>query len=187
MLAAGLYAGGPRLLAFLVYERSAVLRGEVWRLLTASLVHAGLGHLAWNLAATALVGMAVGPALRARVWLGLSVWVMLASSLGVLLLRPEVRVMAGLSALLHGLLAAGATAQVRRGERWAWLFLGVLAAKVAWEQLLGPAPLGVIAGSGRLAVDAHAYAAASGLLAGLMLSAPGHREPPGPPPAGTGR
>ena len=67
--------------------------------------------------------------------------VALGSSLGVLLLQPDVRVMSGLSALLHGLLAAGAAAQVRRGERVGWVFLIVLAVKVAWEQISGPTPL----------------------------------------------
>jgi rhomboid family GlyGly-CTERM serine protease len=125
----------------LVYQRDAILRGQVWRPLTCHFVHAGPAHLVWNLAGTALVALALGPALRVRGWLLAGLAAAGGSSLGVLLLQPEVRVMAGLSALLHGLLAAGAAAEVRRGERLGWAFLIVLAVKVAWEQISGPTPL----------------------------------------------
>jgi rhomboid family GlyGly-CTERM serine protease len=167
-LAVGIHAGGPRLFALLAYDRSSILRGEVWRLLTTYLVHAGIGHLVWNLGGTVIVCVAVAPALRARVWLAVGLWVGLAASVGVLVLRPEVRVMAGLSALLHGLLAAGATVELRRGERLAGLLLVVLAAKVAWEQLAGATLFG-LAPPERIAIHAHAYGAVAGLFAGLVL------------------
>lgn len=168
-LSVAVHAGGPRLFALLAYRRSEVLGGQVWRLLTTYLVHAGGEHLLWNLGATGLCWLAVGRALTARVWLAVAAAVGLGSSLGVLLLHPDVRVMAGLSALLHGLLAAGAAAEIRRGERLGWLLLGVLAAKVAWERLAGPAALTHAALGGQVAVAAHAYGALSGLLAGLAL------------------
>jgi rhomboid family GlyGly-CTERM serine protease len=172
VLAIGAYAGGPRLFTRLAYDRFAILHGEVWRLLTTYLVHAGLGHLVWNLAATGIVWVAVARALRARAWLAVALCVGLGSSVGVLLLRPEVRVMAGLSGLLHGLFAAGAAVELRRGERLAGLLLMVLAAKIAWEQLVGPTLFGGAVLSDRIAIHAHAYGAAAGLLAGLVWTAP---------------
>ena len=178
-LALGVYAGGPGILALLAYERSPILRGEVWRLFTTYVVHAGIGHLLWNLAATGLVWLAVGRAFHARTWLAAAVAVALGSSLGVLLLQPEVRVMTGLSGLLHGLLAAGAVAEVRRGERFAGIFLAVLAAKIAWEQFVGPTPFSAVSAE-RVAVGAHAYGALSGLLAGLALPVAVRPLPPAP-------
>ena len=190
-LAVGLYAAGPRFLGLLAYDRSSILRGEVWRLLTTYVVHAGLGHLLWNLAATGVVWVSVGRALRAGTWLAATLGVALGSSLAVLVLQPEVRVMAGLSGLLHGLLAAGATADIRRGDRWTGLLLALLAAKIAWEQLVGPSLLGGPVPGDRVAVGAHAFGALAGLLAGLALPVPaspaatgGERPPPPVRPGG---
>jgi rhomboid family GlyGly-CTERM serine protease len=191
-LAAGFHAAGPSFLARLAYERPSILRGEVWRLLTTYLVHAGLGHLLWNLAATGVVWVSVGRAFRAGMWLAATIAVALGSSLAVLLLQPEVRAMAGLSALLHGLLAAGASAEIRRGERLAGVLLALLAAKIAWEQLAGVPPLGGPVPGDRVAVGAHAFGALAGVLSGLALpvaanpAAAGEARPsPSPvPPAG---
>lgn len=40
----------------LIYDRSAVLDGEWWRLLTAHLVHSDTAHLAWNVAGLLILG-----------------------------------------------------------------------------------------------------------------------------------
>ena len=168
-------AGGPRVFLFLAYDRAAILHGQWWRLITSHLVHAQATHLLWNLAATALVTLAVAPALRAGAWLAAGLAVALGSSLGVLLLQPEVHLMAGLSGLLHGLLAAGAAAQVRQGERVGWVYLALLAAKIAWEQMAGPSPALQAALGGRIATGAHALGAAIGLAAGLVLPIAGRR------------
>jgi rhomboid family GlyGly-CTERM serine protease len=181
-LALAAHAAGPRAFTLLAYRRSSILGGEVWRLATTYLVHGTLAHLVWNVAAAAVVWLAVGRALPLRHWLAATVAVALGSSLGVLALQPDVRVMAGLSALLHGLLAAGAAAEVRRGERVAWLLLAVLAAKVAGELLAGPAaPSAGIVGR-EVAVGAHACGALAGLLAGLVL--PVEVRPAGSAPSG---
>lgn len=172
LLAAAAFAGGPRVALALVYERSAILGGQWWRLLTGHFVHASLAHLGWDLAAALLIGLAVAPALRAGPWVIVVLAVAVASSAGVLLLQPQVHAMAGLSGLLHGLLAAGAVAQVRRRQRVGGVFLALLAAKIAWEQLAGPSPLVAGALGGRIAVGAHALGAAAGLLAGLVVPLP---------------
>lgn len=168
-LAVAAAAAGAPAFRTMAYERSAILRGQAWRLLTTHLVHAGSTHLIWNLAAAAVVWLAVGRALRGRAWGGAALVVALGASAGVLLMQPHVRAMAGLSGLLHGLLAAGATAEVRRGERIGWIYLGLLAVKVGWEQLAGSTPLtqGVLGGA--IATGAHAFGALTGLLAGLVL------------------
>jgi rhomboid family GlyGly-CTERM serine protease len=180
-LALSLFAGGAPLFVLLAYQRSSILAGELWRLLTGHLVHASGSHLLWNLGATALVGLAVARALSARDWLVAALAVALASSVAVLLVQPQVRAMTGLSGLLHGLLAAGATADIRRGEKFGWLFLGLLAAKVAWEQVSGPTALTRTALGGEIAVGAHAFGALAGLVAGLVLPVQARPAPrPGP-------
>jgi membrane associated rhomboid family serine protease len=46
---------GPGALPVLRYERSAVLAGEAWRLVTGHLVHADLVHLGWNVLGVLIV------------------------------------------------------------------------------------------------------------------------------------
>jgi rhomboid family GlyGly-CTERM serine protease len=153
----------------LVYLRPAILRGEAWRLLTGNLVHIGPLHLVWNLAGLGLVWLAFAPRLTGRQWLAASVACGLGASLGVLVFEPQVAAMAGLSGLLHGLMAAGGLAEVRWGERLGWLFLGVLAAKILWEQLVGPSAATRAVLGGAIAVGAHLFGSLTGALAGSML------------------
>lgn len=91
------------------------------------------------------------------------------------LLDPGVRRMAGVSALVHALYAAGAAAALRAGDRWAVLWLALLAAKVAGEQLHGP--VGLLAGP--IATSAHLYGTVTGLLTGFLIRSPGDSEPLG--------
>jgi rhomboid family GlyGly-CTERM serine protease len=182
-LAVACHAAGPGAFALLAYRRSSVLGGEVWRLVTTHLVHAGARHLVWNVAAAGLVWLAVGRTFTARVWACAAAAVALGSSLGVLLLQPDVRAMSGLSALLQGLLAAGAAAEVRRGERLGWLLLALLAVKVAWEQLAGGTPLGRAALGGEVAVGAHTFGTVAGVLAGLLLPVEARPAPGAPAPS----
>src|SRR5262245_13977247 len=69
ILAAAL--GGDAIRMELRYERAAVFRGELWRLVTGHIVHLGWSHTLLNLAGLALVWMLCGPVLRG--WKGVCV------------------------------------------------------------------------------------------------------------------
>jgi rhomboid family GlyGly-CTERM serine protease len=144
----------------LLYDRAAILRGEAWRLLTASLVHADAGHLLLNLAGLALVWLAFHPRLSALGWAAASGSCALGATLGVLALDPGVRYLAGLSSVLHGLAAAGGVLEVRRRHALGWVFLAAVALKVAWDLTEGRVPV---------ATRSHLYGAVTGLVAGLVL------------------
>jgi rhomboid family GlyGly-CTERM serine protease len=169
------FAAGPQLFPTLAYRRSSILQGQVWRLVTAHFVHANGTHLLWNLSATGIVAIAVPHALSLKGWMVSGLIVALGSTVGVLVLQPEVRVMVGLSALLHGLLAAGSVAGIRRGERVGWVFLGLLAVKVAWEQFAGPTPVTRALLGDEIAAGAHACGTIAGLFAGAFVRATSSR------------
>ena len=93
----------------LVWDRAALARGELWRLLTGHWVHSDGGHALWDIAALILLGFLFEPRLKGRL-----PGVLLAGSLGVdawLWWAPDAPVLyCGLSGILNSLLAAGLVA-----------------------------------------------------------------------------
>jgi rhomboid family GlyGly-CTERM serine protease len=160
---------GQEASTWLRYDRQAILAGQIWRLFTGHLVHLGWPHLLVNLAGLAVVWALVGSALSNSRWVATSLACALAVSLGLLVFSPTVARYVGLSGVLHGLMAAGAVVQCRAGMQKAWWVLGVLAVKLAWEQLAGPLPGSASAAGGRIIVDAHLYGALAGLLAAWLV------------------
>ena len=150
----------------LQYERDAILDGELWRLVSAHLVHGT--HLHWLLNSLGLILVwAIYPAYFRRP--GSLVFVMLLAvciSAQLLVLSPEVTWYLGMSALLHGLFAAWSLLDVLSGRRLAALPLCLVVAKVLYEQYAGASP-GVVAAIGLpVLVDAHLY----GVMAGVVLA-----------------
>jgi rhomboid family GlyGly-CTERM serine protease len=154
---------------WLRYDRQAILAGQIWRLFTGHLVHLGWPHLLVNLAGLALVWALVGSALSNGRWVATSLACALAVGLSLLVLSPTVARYVGLSGVLHGLMAAGALVQLRAGVQRAGWILGVLALKLAWEQMAGPLPGSAATAGGRIIVDAHLYGALAGLLAAWLV------------------
>jgi rhomboid family GlyGly-CTERM serine protease len=152
------------------YERQAILAGELWRLVTAHLIHVDFTHLGWNLAGLALVAWLFGREFRAGEWTLILVSSTIAVDLGFLLLEPQLEWYVGFSGVLHGLMAAGLCAWLWRSpDSLTALVATVFAAKLAWEHFAGPLPF--TAGSLDVPVvhQSHSYGAVGGLLAALVL------------------
>ena len=154
--------------ALLRYQREEILHGQLWRLLSAHLLHLGGAHLLLNLCGLGLVW-----ALFARELSGPGGWrVLLGSALGVglglLLFDPGLDWYVGLSGVLHGLFAAGALRRWRERPVEAALMLPVLVGKLLWEQLLGPLPGTSEVAGGPVIVDAHLFGALGGCLGALL-------------------
>lgn len=150
----------------LEYERAAILAGEWWRLLSGHFVHLGWSHLLMNLAGLWLIWELFlnrdNPVPTCLYRLPL---LTIGTSLGLLLLSPEVAWYRGLSGLLHGLLAFALLQQLARQPLSSSLLLALFAGKIAWEQLAGPLPGSESWTGGRVIVDAHLY----GMLSGVLL------------------
>ena len=159
------------------YQREAVLEGEIWRLLSGHLVHLGWSHLLMNLMALGLIWALFGDVLSIAAWLLLLLSSALFDGLGLLLMSPEIKWYVGMSGVLHGLFMAGALAAMVSGRRDGLLLLGVLAAKLLWEQFAGPLPGSETGAGGPVVVDAHLYGAIAGAVTlSLMLGVPGWRR-----------
>jgi rhomboid family GlyGly-CTERM serine protease len=95
------------------YERTAVLDGEYWRLLTAHFVHGTAMHMLLNLAGLALVAALFARDYSLGEWLLILLVSIATIDAGFVFYEPQLRWYVGFSGALHGALAAGAVAWVR--------------------------------------------------------------------------
>ena len=148
---------------WLRYDRAAVLDGQLWRLLSAHLVHMNQWHMALNLTGLLLCWYFFTDLLTRRLlwlWLGLSAPVVSCAFLG---LDPELSRYVGLSGLLHGLLVLLLILGWRGNPVLHSVVLLVVVGRLVWEQRPDYDVnylRGVIAGS--VYVNAHLYGAITG-------------------------
>jgi len=144
--------------------------GEAWRLVTGHLVHADLRHLGWNVLGVLIVWGLFARDYTERQWMLILAASTVSTSLGFLLLEPDLEWYVGFSGVLHGCMAAGLVAWLRAVRDPAtWIVTALFVAKLAWEHVVGALPF--TAGSISLPVvhEAHTYGALGGLAAGLLL------------------
>lgn len=155
------------------YDRYAVGSGQPWRLLTGHFVHLGWNHLALNAAGLALGTWVFGADRTPGQWLLATAMSTVSCGLGLWWLSPEVGWCVGLSGVLHGLMVVGFGGWIIAGERSAWLLLGLVIAKLGWEQLGGNMPWDEALVGGRVIEDAHLWGALGG--AAFLLGEAGWR------------
>ncbi len=154
--------------ALLRYDRAALGHGELWRLLTAHLVHLDLHHTLLNCLGLLLMWALFARDYTPRQWLVILLGSMAVIDAGLAVWDSTLRWYVGSSGALHGAMAAGTLAHLRRRERDGWLLAVFLAGKIVWEQGVGALPL---SGSDPVVVDAHLFGAAGGLAAAAFLKA----------------
>ena len=150
----------------LEFNRTLIAEGQWWRLLTGHWVHYGVYHLAMNASAFLLCGYILLRHLPLSHYLLLLCTCLLGVGTALYWFDPQLHNYAGLSGVLHGLVAAGLIFAFQRAP---WLIgsaLVLLAGKLTREQsvhfdpnhplLLAP-----------VAVNAHFYGALIGAFFGL--------------------
>ena len=158
--------GGAAAESVLRYDRDGLRAGQWWRLLTGHVIHLGYEHAVLDIAGLALMWALFARDYSPRQWLliiGLSA---LGIDAGLWLLSSTTQWYVGSSGVLHGVLAAGACAHLRRGEPDGWILALFLVGKLVYEQALGALPL---TAGGAVIVDAHLYGAVGGALAVVLL------------------
>jgi len=161
---------GPDGMHALRYQRSDIMAGEAWRLVTAHLVHDGLAHLAWNLAGLALVTWLFAAEYGTKQWLLVLAASTVAIDAGFLIFMPELDWYVGFSGVLHGAMAAGLYAWlVRTRDTVTWIVAVIFAAKLAWEHIVGPLPFTAASLDLPVIYQAHSYGAIGGLAAAAWL------------------
>ena len=103
--------------ALLRYERGALAAGQWWRLLTAHVVHLDIRHALLNSLGLALLWALFARDYSPRQWGAVVLGAMAAIDAGLWLCDSTLLWYVGSSGALHGVMAAGALAHVRRGQR----------------------------------------------------------------------
>ena len=158
--------------ALLRYDRVALAAGEWWRLLTAHVVHLDTRHALLNCLGLALMWALFARDYSPRQWVPIVLGAIAAIDAGLWLCDSTLLWYVGSSGALHGVMAAGALAHIRRGERDGWVLAGLLAVKLAYEHWLGALPF---SGSDAVVVSAHLYGVAGGAMVAAFLKP--HRAP----------
>jgi rhomboid family GlyGly-CTERM serine protease len=149
------------------YDRTALAAGQWWRLLSAHIVHLDFGHAALNSLGLVLMWALFARDYRPRQWLAIVLTAMAAIDAGLWLRDSTVAWYVGSSGALHGVMAAGTLAHLRRGDLDGWILAVFIVVKLAYEQFAGALPFtdshaGVV-------VDAHLYGAIGGLSIAACL------------------
>ncbi len=156
----------------LQFDRTPLLAGQWYRLITCHLAHFGGEHLAWNVGVLLGLGLAAGAInpRRTLAAIGLSI---LAIPLAILTLQPTLQTYRGLSGIdsaLFTLLAMMLLSQAARDRRWAVVALmsiglAALIGKTAYELVTAHALFVDSAGRFVPVPLAHAVGAICGVIA----------------------
>ena len=122
------------------YDREALAAGQWWRLLTAHVVHLGVRHALLNDLGLALMWALFARDYSVRQWAAVVLGAVVAIDAGLWLCDSTLEWYVGSSGALHGVMAAGALAHLRRGEPAGAVLALALLAKLAYEYWAGALP-----------------------------------------------
>ncbi|HEY7672792.1 MAG TPA: rhombosortase [Gammaproteobacteria bacterium] len=151
------------------YDRIALADFELWRLVSAHLVHLSAGHTALNVTALAIIALLFDTALDSFDWIVSAALAALAIDFGLYFFSPDVVWYVGLSGALHGIMVAGALALAVARSRLGAVLIVLVVAKIAWEHWAGPLPLSELTSGGPVVTEAHLYGAVGGAIAYAAL------------------
>lgn len=159
--------GGAAGRALLRYDRAGLAAGQWWRLLTGHLVHLDLEHAGLNSLGLVLMWALFARDYGPRQWVLIVLATIGAIDAGLWLRDSTVAWYVGSSGALHGVMAAGTLAHLRRRDLDGWILSAFIVVKLAFEQRAGALPFSD-SGAG-VVVDAHLYGALGGALIAAFL------------------
>jgi len=137
-----------------------------WRLVTAHVVHLDVRHALLNDLGLALVWALFARDYSLRQWAAVVLGAVVAIDAGLWLCDSTLEWYVGSSGALHGVMAAGALAHLRRGERDGALLSVALVAKLGYEHWAGALPFSA---SLPVVVSAHLYGVIGGSAVAVFV------------------
>jgi rhomboid family GlyGly-CTERM serine protease len=153
--------------AALRYERSAIEAGQWWRLLTAHFVHLDLEHTLLNSLGVVMMWALFARDFRPGQWLLIAAVIVIAIDVGLWFWDTGIHWYVGASGALHGFMAAGTLAHVRRGDLDGWILAIFIVLKLGYEQWSGQLPFSD--STVPVVVNAHLYGALGGIVPAAFL------------------
>lgn len=151
------------------FDRQLLQNGNFWLILTGNFVHLNWSHLTLNLVGLLLVVLLVWDNFNAIEWLLIILICSLGVGIGLYVRDPGVGWYVGFSGTLHGLILAGAIADLRRFPLNAAALLVLVCVKLFWEQRFGAMPGSESVAGGKVVVNSHLYGAITGAIICLPL------------------
>ncbi|CEO38518.1 rhombosortase [Photobacterium kishitanii] len=167
-LIVGIIAQIPQLQPVLVWDRQAILNGEVWRILTGNITHTNWIHLSMNAGAFIIISFIFRAHFNATRYSLLIITISLIIGLG--LFATHIGWYAGFSGVLHGLFGWGAIRDIQTKTKGGWLLLLGLIAKISWEQCFGGSVSSAELIGVQVATQAHLIGAVSGVIIALSIT-----------------
>ena len=149
------------------YDRAGLAAGQLWRLITAHIVHLNLEHAALNSLALVLMWALFVRDYSPRQWLFIVLGSIAAIDAGLWMRDSTIAWYVGSSGAMHGVMSAGTLAHVRRRDLDGWILAIFLIVKLGYEQTAGALPF-ADTGPG-VVVNAHLYGAIGGLAVAAFL------------------
>lgn len=164
----GIIAQIPQLQPLFVWDRQAILNGEVWRILTGNITHTNWIHLAMNAGAFIIINFIFRAHFTPRYY---SLLILSISTIiGLGLFATQITWYAGFSGVLHGLFAWGAVRDIQTKTKGGWLLFVGLIAKIGWEQCFGGSASSAELIGVQVATQAHLIGAISGAIIALVTT-----------------
>jgi rhomboid family GlyGly-CTERM serine protease len=149
------------------YDRAALAVGQWWRLLSAHIVHLDFDHAVLNSLGLVLMWALFARDYRPRQWLLIVLGSIAAIDAGLWLRDSTIAWYVGSSGALHGIMAAGTLAHVRRRDLDGWILAAFIVVKLAYEQSAGALPFSQ--SHAGVVVDAHLFGALGGVAVAACL------------------
>lgn len=147
------------------YDRAGLAAGQWWRLLSAHIVHLDFDHAALNSLGLVLMWALFARDYGPRQWLAVVLGSVAAIDAGLWLRDSTIAWYVGSSGVLHGVMAAGTLAHLRRRDLDGWILAIFIVVKLIYEQSSGALPF--TDGHAGVVVDAHLF----GTLGGVAIAA----------------
>jgi rhomboid family GlyGly-CTERM serine protease len=148
------------------YDASAISHGQVWRLLTANLVHLGWVHLFRDVPAVFVIWFGFSHILSERGWILLFLVDGLAVTIGLYFFVPSVEWYVGLSGVLYGIvMCAGLLLLPTRPVLGAIMVIGTTVI-VLYGVFVGPLAIQELKLGGKVIPKAHLF----GLIGGVLFA-----------------
>lgn len=153
--------------SLLRYDRSDIEAGQWWRFVTAHFVHLDLEHALLNVLGLAMMWALFARDYLPRQWLVIVVSIVLAIDAGLWFWDTRIHWYVGASGALHGLMAAGTLAHLRRGDLDGWILAIFIVLKLGYEQWSGSLPF--TESDAPVVVNAHLYGALGGAIPAAFM------------------